>query len=75
MIRYQPPHSQKIVSSHRRIKECMASAMLEMAHGGVAVTAETLQQRGFTPAAVTRFWREAANMARRRSIRRLEATS
>lgn len=73
MIRYQPTHSQITVRSHNRIKDCMAEAMLELAFGGTPVTEESLESRGFTPAAIRRFHREASNMARRKSIRRVEA--
>ena len=75
MIAYQPTFSQKVIRGHRGIKECMASAMQEMAGAGEAVTADALVKRGFTPAAVRRFGEDAANMARRRSIRHLERNS
>jgi len=51
----------------------MASTMREMAFSGVAVTSETLEERGFTPAAIARFARDARNMARRQSIRHIES--
>lgn len=69
MIRYEPNPPARRDTSHRRITECMAETMREMAGSGLTVLAETLEERGFSAAAIRRFGGEARNIARRRSVR------
>lgn len=76
MIRYQAAGAQiakpERTTGAEEITSCMAETMREMAFSGETVNAETLIQRGFTPATVERFSAEAAIIARRRSIVRID---
>lgn len=66
----QPP---KIIPCMRSLAERMAEDMREMAFAGENVNAESLKQRGYPEAAIKRLGEDAARIARRRSIRHVEA--
>lgn len=69
----KPAAAPAIVPCMRSLTERMAEDMREMAFAGENVNAETLGQRGYTPAAIRRLSPQAAGIARRRSIRHVEA--
>lgn len=73
MIRYQPGPGRTAITCHARIRDAMADAMREMDGSGQTVSVETLQQRGFTTAAIERFSDAAVQQARRQSVRHVEA--
>ena len=76
MIRYQasPAHAATpaghAVSCSRALTERMADDMREMAFAGQNVSAETLAERGWSPATIERLAPDAVARARRQSVRR-----
>lgn len=69
MIRYQPVYSQIPRTSVRQVRDCMVARLRELAGTGEGVTREDLLNQGFNAAAIDRFGKDAAVIARRQSTR------
>lgn len=76
MIRFQPtscarPTGVARADCRTTLTRRLAEDMREMAFAGEAVNRETLEQRGWTKAAIARLGGRAVEMARRASIRQI----
>lgn len=74
MIRYQasPADAATLPFSCRAaLTSRMADQMREMAFAGQTVSAETLTERGWSPASIKRLAPDAIALARRQSVRRV----
>jgi hypothetical protein len=77
MIRYQSNPAAVIQAApprcQRSVTEKLAETIREMGHGGEVMTGEALRLRGFSERVCRRHGEAAHALARRRSVRRLEA--
>lgn len=75
MIRFAPlsKPAHKPVTCIRSVTDRMAETMREMAFAGENVNVESLKSRGFSEAVIQRCHAHAVSIARRRSIRHVDA--
>ncbi|MBB2973981.1 hypothetical protein [Mesorhizobium sp. RMAD-H1] len=71
MIKFAPKSDEPRSAPRRSVIECLSDTMREMAFADENITPETLAPRGYSPDLVRRIGRQAAELARRRSIRRI----